>query len=76
MRNFEETFKTPRRSFISAFSICMTVPSKSSNQKVGRVAKKLGRMFELQHNIRKFRQNPDELSSDFVIHNIRQKLHS
>ena len=25
MRNFQETFETPKRSFISAFSICMTV---------------------------------------------------
>ena len=26
MRNFQNTFKTRKRSFISAFSICMTVP--------------------------------------------------
>ena len=26
MRNFHDDFKTPKRSFISAFSICMTVP--------------------------------------------------
>ena len=26
MRNFQDTFKTRKRSFISAFSICMTVP--------------------------------------------------
>ena len=26
MRNFQETFETPKRSFISAFSICMTLP--------------------------------------------------
>ena len=26
MRNFQETFETPKRSFISAFSICVTVP--------------------------------------------------
>ena len=26
MRNFQDTFETPKRSFISAFSICMTVP--------------------------------------------------
>ena len=26
MRNFHDNFKTPKRSFISAFSICMTVP--------------------------------------------------
>ena len=26
MRNFQATFETRKRSFISAFSICMTVP--------------------------------------------------
>ena len=26
MRKFRGTFETPKRSFISAFSICMTVP--------------------------------------------------
>ena len=26
MRNFRDTFETRKRSFISAFSICMTVP--------------------------------------------------
>ena len=26
MLNFQDTFKTRKRSFISAFSICMTVP--------------------------------------------------
>ena len=26
MRNFQDTFETHKRSFISAFSICMTVP--------------------------------------------------
>ena len=26
MQNFQDTFETRKRSFISAFSICMTVP--------------------------------------------------
>ena len=26
MRNFQDTFETSKRSFTSAFSICMTVP--------------------------------------------------
>ena len=26
MRNFQDTFETRKRSFITAFSICMTVP--------------------------------------------------
>ena len=26
MRNFQDTFETNKRSFISAFSFCMTVP--------------------------------------------------
>ena len=29
MRNFQSTFETPKRSFISAFSFCMTVPLKT-----------------------------------------------
>ena len=28
MRNFQDTFETRKRSFISAFSICITVPLK------------------------------------------------
>ena len=28
MRNFQDTFETRKRSFISAFAICMTVPLK------------------------------------------------
>ena len=28
MRNFQGTFETPKRSFINAFSICVTVPLK------------------------------------------------
>ena len=30
MRNFQDIFETRKQSFISAFSICMTVPLKSS----------------------------------------------
>ena len=26
MRNFQDTFETSKRSFVSAFSICMTIP--------------------------------------------------
>ena len=26
MKNFQDNFETPKRSFISAFSICVTVP--------------------------------------------------
>ena len=29
MQNFQDTFETPKQSFISAFSICMTVPLKT-----------------------------------------------
>ena len=29
MRNFQDTFATRKRSFISAFSICMTIPLKT-----------------------------------------------
>ena len=34
MRNFQDTFKTRKQSFISAFSICMTIPSKATNTDV------------------------------------------
>ena len=30
MRNFQDNFETRKRSFISAFSICMTVPLRKS----------------------------------------------
>ena len=30
MQNFEDTFETRKRSFISAFLICMTVPLKET----------------------------------------------
>ena len=33
MRNFQDSFETRKRSFISAFSICMTVPL-SKNPKI------------------------------------------
>ena len=35
MRNFQDTFKTFKRSFISAFSVCMTVPLKYHNNQLG-----------------------------------------
>ena len=31
MENFQDTFETPKRSFISAFSVCMTVPERLEN---------------------------------------------
>ena len=31
MRNFQDTFETRKRSFISAFSICMAVPLNLEN---------------------------------------------
>ena len=31
MRNFHDTFETRKRSFISAFSVCMTVPLSSDH---------------------------------------------
>ena len=36
MQNFKDTFETPERSFISGFSICMTVPL-LNNTKVSNV---------------------------------------
>ena len=34
MRNFQDTFKTRKRSLIDAFSTCMTVPLKYGNLKM------------------------------------------
>ena len=36
MENFQDTFETPKRSFISAFSVCMTVPEKLENYEFSR----------------------------------------
>ena len=33
MRNFQDTFETRKCSFISAFSICMTVPLRTNNHR-------------------------------------------
>ena len=33
MRSFQDTFKTRKRSFINAFSICMTVPLKNNGNR-------------------------------------------
>ena len=35
MRNFQDTFETSRRSFISAFSICMTVTLRKNSESEG-----------------------------------------
>ena len=39
MRNFQDTFETRKRSFVSAFSICMTVPliQTSKMHEVGKI---------------------------------------
>ena len=37
MQNFQDTFKTRKQSFISAFSICMTVPIKLFKQRISRL---------------------------------------
>ena len=34
MQNFQDAFETRKRSFISAFSICMTVPLSKAFEKV------------------------------------------
>ena len=36
MRNFQDTYETRKRSFISAFSICMTVPLKELQNHSGK----------------------------------------
>ena len=43
MRNFEDVFKTCKRSFISAFSICMTVPLRSNHSKF--ISKELNKLY-------------------------------
>ena len=37
MQNFQDTFETRKQSFISAFSICMTVPIKQFKQLIFRL---------------------------------------
>ena len=37
MQNFQDTFETRKRSFISAFLICMTVPSKEPRNFILRI---------------------------------------
>ena len=37
MRNFQDTFETRKRPFISAFSICMTVPLKDVYKNVNKM---------------------------------------
>ena len=36
MQNFQDTFEPRKRSFISAFSICMTVPLKGNSNNKGK----------------------------------------
>ena len=33
IRNFQDTFETPKRSLVSAFSICMTAPLSRTHRK-------------------------------------------
>ena len=37
MRNFQDTFETRKRSFISTFSICMTVPLSKKKHDIRKV---------------------------------------
>ena len=37
MRNFQDTFEIHKRSFVSAFSICMTVPSISQKKELFKI---------------------------------------
>ena len=41
MRNFHDTFETSKRSFISAFSICMTVPLNEMDLRDGKYLESL-----------------------------------
>ena len=53
MRNFQDTFKTRKRSFISAFSICMTVPLNISEKDYVFINDKVNRYRKLKEGIRK-----------------------
>ena len=53
MRNFKDTFKTRKRSFISAFSICMTVPLNISEKDYVFINDKVNRYRKLKEGIRK-----------------------
>ena len=43
MRNFQDTFKTYKRSFSSAFTICMIVPLSSGDKILSLLIKKMCR---------------------------------
>ena len=43
MRNFQDTFKTHKRSFSSAFTICMIVPLSSGDKILSLLIKKMYR---------------------------------
>ena len=53
MRNFKDTFKTRKRSFISAFSICMTVHLNISEKDYVFINDKVNRYRKLKEGIRK-----------------------
>ena len=63
MRNFQDTFETRKRSFISAFSICMTVPLiknffiKKKKQQVLDVPLELFHTTKLKENLNPFVPN-------------------
>ena len=56
MRNFQDTFETLKRSFISTFSICMTVPLMTSfgNYKHGHFIRISANMLKQGHAANSF----------------------
>ena len=51
MQNFQDTFETRKRLFISAFSICMTVPLKYCNRE--NIIEKKGNAERIKSNLLK-----------------------
>ena len=45
MRNFQDTFETRKRSFISVFSICMTAPLRVSSVSLSKFAENFSRIW-------------------------------
>ena len=74
MRNFQDTFETRKRSFISAFSICMTVPlrSKLRNKYLIQKSEESRLLYKKQRNVCVFllKKAKKEYYVNFDLHNV------
>ena len=74
MRNFQDTFETRKRSFISAFLICMTVPlrSKLRNKYLIQKSEESRLLYKKQRNVCVFllKKAKKEYYVNFDLHNV------